>query len=127
GAGKVAGDIASRMRLHRELGIQLIGCLSRDGLEEKGPKGVPLLGCYNDLATILESKEVDQVVVALPLEDNNMLPDIMAQIGDSLVDVKIVSDIYQFVSVGGAIEEFEGLPVISVQGSPIEGINLVAK
>jgi len=127
GAGKVAGDIASRMRLHRELGIQLIGCLSKDGEEEKGAKGVPILGGYFDLGRILQEKEVDQVVVALPLEDNNLLPEVMNQIGDSLVDVKIVPDIYQFVSVGGAIEEFEGLPVISVQGSPIDGINLVAK
>jgi Undecaprenyl-phosphate glucose phosphotransferase len=43
------------------------------------------------------------------------------------VDIKIIPDLYQFVSVGGAIEEFEGLPVISLQESPIDGINLVTK
>lgn len=126
GAGKVAGDIASRVRLHRELGIQLVGCLGKDG-KERGPKGVRVVGCYSDLSRVLREMDIDQVMVALPLEDNHLLPVIMNQIGDSLVDVKIVPDIYQFVSIGGAIEEFEGLPVVSVQGSPIEGINLYTK
>lgn len=127
GSGELAGAIAARIRMHRELGIQLIGCLSRDGVERKGPRGLPIVGCYDDLGQTLRTMDIDQVVVALPLEDNHHLPAIMAQVGDSLVDVKIVPDLFQFVSVGGAMEEFEGLPIISLQSSPIEGINLVVK
>lgn len=127
GAGKLAGDIATRIRLRRELGIQLIGCLSKDGVDKKGPRGVPIVGAYGDLGEMLKTRDIDQVMVALPLEDNHLLPDIMSRIGDSLVDIKIIPDLYQFVSVGGAIEEFEGLPVISLQESPIDGINLVTK
>lgn len=127
GAGQLAGDIATRIRLRRELGIQLIGCLSKDGAERKGPRGVPIVGSYADVASIVRTRDIDQVMVALPLEESHLLPEIMAQIGDSLVDIKFVPDLYQFVSVGGAIEEFEGLPVISLQESPIDGINLVTK
>jgi len=127
GAGKVAGDIATRVRMHRELGIQLLGCLSRDGGERKGPRGVPIVGSYADLRELLHSRDIDQVLVALPLEDNQHLPGLMEVLKDSLVDVKIVPDLYQFVSLGGTIEEFEGLPVIGLQNSPLEGINLVAK
>lgn len=127
GAGKVAGDMASRIRLHQELGIQLIGCLSRDGTERKGPAGVPIVGKYADLAGILKKTDVDQVVVALPLEDHYMLPDIMASLTDSMVDIKIVPDIYQFASIGAAIEEFEGLPIVSLQESPLDGINRFSK
>ena len=127
GAGKVAGDIAARIRYHRELGMQLVGCLGRDAQDTKGPKGVPIIGTYDDLREILKRTEIDQVVVALPLEDHQMLPEIIERIGDLLVDIKIVPDLYQFVSVGGAIEDFEGLPVIGVQGSPLEGSNLFFK
>ena len=127
GAGKVAGDIATRVRMHRELGIQLLGCLSRDGVERKGPRGVPIVGSYAHLREILRTRDIDQVLVALPLEDNQCLPELMEALKDSLVDVKIVPDVYQFVSLGGTIEEFEGLPVIGLQNSPLEGINLVAK
>ncbi|MCB0339808.1 MAG: hypothetical protein KDD53_09390, partial [Bdellovibrionales bacterium] len=40
GAGKVAGDIVRSIRHHRELGVQVVGCLSRDGKEDKGPGGI---------------------------------------------------------------------------------------
>ena len=127
GAGKVAADVASRIRLHRELGIQLLGCLSRNGTEEKGPWGLPVLGAYKDIKRLLEDLDIDQVVIALPLEDHDCFKDILEEIGDALVDVKIVPDIYRFVSVGGSIEEFEGLPVISIQDSPLNGMNLKFK
>lgn len=127
GAGNVAGDIATRLRLHRELGLQLVGCLSKTGEESRGPKGIPIVGSYDELSVLIQKLDIDQVMVCLPLEDNALLPDIMTQIGDSLVDVRIVPDIYQFVTLGGEIEEFEGLPVINLRSTQLDGINLVAK
>ena len=127
GAGQVAADMVSRIRLHQELGIQLIGCLSRDGSEKRGPGGVPIVGKYEDLGRFLSRADVDQIVVALPLEDQQILPEIMEEVKDSMLDVKIIPDLYQFASIGGAIEEFEGLPVISLQGCPLDGINLATK
>ena len=127
GAGQVAADMVSRVRLHQELGIQLLGCLSRDGVERRGPGGIPIVGQYTDLRQFLNRTDIDQVVVALPLEDHQMLPEIMEELKDSILDIKVIPDIYQFASIGGAIEEFEGLPVISLQGCPLDGINLFAK
>ena len=127
GAGKVAGDLASRVRLHQELGVQLLGCLSKRGDEKRGPGGVPVVGRYEDVGNFVGRTDIDQIVVALPLEDHQMLPAIMAQLKDSIVDIKIVPDLYQFASLGGAIEEFEGLPVISLQECPLDGINLFTK
>ncbi len=37
GAEKTASDIVSRVRLHKELGIQLVGCLARSIEEKRGP------------------------------------------------------------------------------------------
>lgn len=127
GAGQVAADMVSRVRLHQELGIQLLGCLSRDGVDRRGPGGIPVIGQYTDLRQFLNRTDIDQVVVALPLEDHQMLPGIMEELKDSILDIKVIPDIYQFASIGGAIEEFEGLPVISLQGCPLDGINLFAK
>jgi Undecaprenyl-phosphate glucose phosphotransferase len=127
GAGQVAADMVSRVRLHQELGIQLVGCLSRDRNEKRGPGGIPVVGGYGDLGHFLTRADIDQIVVALPLEDQQILPEIMEELKDSVLDIKIIPDLYQFASIGGAIEEFEGLPVISLQSCPIDGINLFAK
>ncbi len=127
GSGAVAGDIASRVRENNELGIQMVGCLSKDGKESEGAGGVPIIGSYADLSNVLSTMDLDQVVVALPLEDNIYLPQIMETTHQCLADVKIVPDLYKFISLGGSIDEFEGLPVISVQESPLEGFNLKIK
>jgi Undecaprenyl-phosphate glucose phosphotransferase len=127
GAGKVSSDLASRIRLHQELGIQLLGCLSKEGKERRAAGGIPVVGCYSDLGKFVGRTDLDQIVVALPLEDHQLLPTIMEQLKDSIVDIKIIPDLYQFASLGGAIENFEGLPVISLQESPLDGINLFTK
>jgi Undecaprenyl-phosphate glucose phosphotransferase len=88
---------------------------------------VPIVGSYSDIGSFLGRTDIDQIVVALPLEDQQTLPEIMSQLQDSLVDIKIIPDLYQFASIGGAIEEFEGLPVISLQECPLDGINLFTK
>lgn len=127
GAGRVAADMVSRVRLHQELGVQLVGCLARTDEHARGPGGIPIVGTYADLPRVLECADIDQIVVAVPLEDQYILPSIMTELKDSVLDIKIIPDLYQFASIGGAIEEFEGLPVISLQGCPLDGINLFSK
>ena len=127
GGGNVANDVIRRVRGNQELGIQLLGCVTCSGEKQEVRGGVPIVGSYDRLGDILKSLEVDQVVIALPLDEVHYLPSIMEQISDTIVDVKIVPDLYQFVRLGGSIEEFEGLPVIGVQGSPLEGIAMHLK
>ena len=127
GTGNLASNIVRRIRRHRELGLQVIGCLSKDGTENGRAKGLTVVGSYNDLGRLLKERDIDQVVVALPLEDNHLLKEIMTQVGDSLVDVKIVPDVYEFIQLGSAIEEFDGLPVITLASTPMGGVGLVVK
>lgn len=127
GAGQAASDFIGRVRHHEELGIQLVGCISRDGNEAFGPHHVPVLGSYDELPSVLKKVVVDQIVVALPLADHLFLPQIMQATRDSVCDVKIVPDHYQFISLAGAIEEFEGIPVLNVQATPLSGTGLLLK
>jgi Undecaprenyl-phosphate glucose phosphotransferase len=127
GEAGIAEDIISRIKNHDELGIQIVGLLTHDGKLKRGPGGVPVVGSYMDLRAVLAKIQIDQIVVALPLEHNALLPEVMEQIGDNLIDVKIVPDLYQFVTLGGMIEEFEGVPVMSLQSTPLSGFRRFAK
>ena len=138
GAGKVAKDIVQRIRKQKELGFQLVGCLAHSSASysnsddsysgnESTRTDLPIIGNYVDLPTILSCADIDQIIVAVPLEHTHLIPMIIEDIGDSLVDVKIVPDLYRFISLGGAIEEFEGLPMISVRTSPMEGVGIFVK
>ncbi len=89
--------------------------------------GVPILGTYADLPNILENHGIDQVIIALPLSDHDKIASTISALGDSMVDVKIVPDFHQFVQLGREVEEFDGLPVMSIASTPLSGINRVLK
>ena len=44
-----------------------------------------------------------------------------------MVDIKIVPDLYRFISLRGGVEEFEGLPFINLRESPMVGWNRILK
>ena len=159
GSGPLASMLASRMALHPEFGVQLIGCLASSEQEvsrhrrsnggrwraqalwdnmssnvvplfDEDPdelSELPVVGTYLELPELLEKGKIDQVVVALPLVDHHLLEDVIASIGDAMVDVKIVPDVHRFIQLGSQIEEFDGLPVVSLASTPLSGLNRVLK
>jgi Undecaprenyl-phosphate glucose phosphotransferase len=70
---------------------------------------------------------VDQVIIALPLEQQAVVKQLMEQLALRTVDVKVVPDLYQYITLYGGLEEFGGLPIISLQGDPMDGWSRVGK
>lgn len=155
GSGELAELVARKMLSHKELGVRFVGCLSRESVIPTTPRLVangatngngssngarytnghapvshsPLhvIGSYRDLPNLLELGGIDQVILALPLADHDLLPAVISSIGDSMVDVKIVPDFHRFVQLGASVEEFEGLAVMSLSSTPLIGVNQLVK
>jgi Undecaprenyl-phosphate glucose phosphotransferase len=128
GAGELGERVVETIERHRELGFRVTGVLSRDLLlPGTMVQGVPVLGTTDELERVLREYPVDQVILALPSEDMPVLKRLMEQLALSTVDVKIVPDLFQYVTLYGGLEEFGGLPIVSLQGGPLEGWNLIAK
>src|SRR5208282_1174181 len=87
----------------------------------------PIIGDLDDLESVMASHRVDQVVIALPLEEQGALRGMMVVLSESTADVKIVPDLVQYVTLSGGVEEFGGLPLLSLQNGPLEGWNGVMK
>ena len=128
GAGRLARQVLEQIDLHRELGFRPVGCLSvtrkRVGTSVAG---VEVVGTLRDLRAVLQSRGVDQVLVALPSRSAHHLPRIMEVCADTTVDVKLVPDVYQYATLFGGLEEFGGLPIVNLQSSGVLGINALAK
>jgi Undecaprenyl-phosphate glucose phosphotransferase len=128
GAGELGERVVETIDHHRELGFRVIGVLSRDLLlPGTMVQGAPVIGTADELERVLAEKPVDQVVLALPSEDMSLIKSLMERLALHTVDVKIVPDLFQYVTLYGGLEEFGGLPIVSLQGGPLEGWNLVAK
>ncbi len=120
--------MAQKIRQNPVLGLRIVGFLTRRP-EMVGQKieGLPVLGLYSQVQEILALHQVQTVIVALPMSSHETIREVMNNVADEMVDVKIVPDYYRFISLHGTVEEFEGLPIIGLRGSPLEGWAGVAK
>ena len=153
GSGGLAQKVMRSMLVHPEFGIEMIGCLTSDAqyedlqLRSKPDEGGPphaktvgrtqwesevssemrIVGTCSDLPRFLETGKIDQVIIAMPLADHERLEAVINSVGDSMVDVRIVPDVHEFIQLGSRVEEFDGLPVVSLASTPLVGFNVFAK
>ena len=128
GAGELGARVIDTIVSHKELGFTVAGVLTRRP-EKVGTEvhGARVLGLVTEVDRVLDSTNVDQVIIALPIEDQNLVKPLMEQLAMRTVDVKVVPDLYQYKTLRGGLEEFGGLPMISLQGGVLDGWNLIAK
>jgi Undecaprenyl-phosphate glucose phosphotransferase len=128
GAGQLGQRVVETIDEHKELGFKVVALLTRKP-EKVGQivHGVLVKGVFADLGKELEANPVDQVILALPIEEQAQLREIMEVLAQHTVDVKVVPDLFNYVTLRGGLEEFGGLPIISLQGAPLDGWNLIAK
>jgi Undecaprenyl-phosphate glucose phosphotransferase len=128
GAGRLGRNLADKLHAHSELGINVIGYLTRK--EEKVGQaldGILVLGVYGDLSHIFTQHNFDQVFIALPTESYSQLTTIVEFLQEQTVDVRIVPDIVSFMTLQGQAELFDGLPVVTLQATPLYGWSQLAK
>jgi len=128
GDGDLGRLVADRVLQHRELGYQVVGFIDdRAGGDHVGYRGLPLLGTLAEVADIAHRERVDQLYVALPLEDHAKLLDLMEVTRRECIDVKVVPDILQFIAIRARLEDLDGLPVINVNDVPLQGMSAWVK
>ncbi len=127
GAGKLGQRVANVLKLHPELGIQVRGYLTRS--EEKVGQfldGIPVIGTFSQVSEFVTPK-VDMVFLCLPADVEGEAESLMGILSTTTVEVKIIPSIYEFVTLRAEAEMFEGLPLITLQGSPLYGWNVFLK
>lgn len=116
------------LRSHPELGLKAIGFLS-EFREKVGQtiEGLRVIGTHEDLHHVLNQGGIDQVFIALPFRLHEKIKDILVSLKDELVNIKVVSDLYDFVILRGGVDELDGLPIINIQDTPLHGLGKIAK
>ncbi|MBM4277110.1 MAG: undecaprenyl-phosphate glucose phosphotransferase [Deltaproteobacteria bacterium] len=128
GTGLLGKKILEKVELHPEMGIQVIGYLTRNQ-EEVGQRvsNIPVLGAYRDLEHILKEKKPDIFFIALPIYEYDHLGDIINELRGHSADIKVIPGAYEFLGLRGGVDELDGLPIVSLQSSPLYGWNSVFK
>jgi Undecaprenyl-phosphate glucose phosphotransferase len=126
GAGELGRHVAETIIAHRELGYRVVGFLD-DSATGPITAGLPALGRLNEAAEVARAHSLDQIYVALPLEDHAKIVGLIKSLGSECLDVKVVPDLVQYATIRAALEDLDGIPIISLNEVPLHGFNSMVK
>jgi Undecaprenyl-phosphate glucose phosphotransferase len=128
GTGELGREVLKNIGLYPEMGIQIIGFLTRR-IEEVGKKikDIPVIGLYEDLDGIAGENRIDIFFVALPIHEYHYFEGLIRKVQGDLTEIKVVPGSYEFMGLRGGMDVLGDLPIVSLQGSPLHGWDRVFK
>ncbi|MDX1664818.1 MAG: undecaprenyl-phosphate glucose phosphotransferase [Candidatus Promineifilaceae bacterium] len=125
GTGDVARIIIQRILWSPGLGYELIGAIN--GADVGEVLGVPVLGPPEALPELIETYNVDEVIVATPESGHREVVRIISYCERGRVSIKVFPDIFQFVTTDAGIDDLGGLPLLTVRNYALRGYKLIIK
>ena len=126
GAGKLGQRVARSLSLHSEFGIRIHGYLTRHAQKVgRVSEGIEVIGLYEDLEKY--ALNMDIIFLCLPPDAEQNLEKLLGFLATTTLEVKVIPSIYEFITLRAEAEMFDGLPIITLQGSPLQGWNVVMK
>lgn len=128
GAGKLGRTLAEKFSHHPESGLKVVGILS-DSPEDIGKNihGYEVLGTIEHLKEMIKNHSIDQIFIALPRNAEVRLEKTLSLLGDETVDIKLAPDILHLMQLNAGVEDFDGIPIVSLSESPMYGWNVIFK
>jgi Undecaprenyl-phosphate glucose phosphotransferase len=65
--------------------------------------------------------------VALPLDEHVKMVSLVENANREIVDIKVVPDLLQMLSLRARLEDLDGLPIINIHDVPLRGFNALVK
>jgi Undecaprenyl-phosphate glucose phosphotransferase len=126
GTGDLGRSVADALLAHRRLGYRVVGFLG-DREEVPGHPGLPVVGRVEEAREAIERTGADQLYVALPLDEHDRLVGLVRDLSNECVDIKVVPDVVQYATIKAALEDLDGIPIISLNEVPLAGWNSMVK
>lgn len=113
GAGVHGRHVAVRLRGQEGAGVVLVGHVA--GSNEMPIADLALLGQATDLRSIVAEERIDEVVIALPAALHDEVLRMTSDLENLEVNVRVLPDVFDMVAMRTRVEDFYGLPLISIR------------
>ena len=147
GSGNLGRFVAGRIKDSELAGINVIGVFDDDLSADQEIEGIPVLGSIEQAIALIKSgnvnsiesealianelamklRNIDHIFIVLPLAKENRIRNILDSIDQSTATVHYVPDFFGHQLLNQSIDEFAGVPLISLNDSPMDGSNLWIK
>jgi Undecaprenyl-phosphate glucose phosphotransferase len=124
GAGEMGKAVAQKILVYKDLGFRLKGFLDDErpvGEKIEIDGGVEVLGRIGDLGSILDRGEVNEVFVALDLNNYAKIQEVIRVAHRYVVNIRLIPDLFQLLTLKANIQDLDGFPVISIDDVALRG------
>ena len=104
------------------IGINFVGFAhieGKNGYSEQLKKELAHLGEYHDIKTIIEKYNIEEVIIALESWEHEYIKNIVNDLGDLGVIIKIIPDMYDILSGHVKMTSILGTPLIEIKNKII--------
>ncbi len=126
GTGRVAQRLLHALRRNPWTGLE-VAYFVDDGDQGRSVRGVPVRGPLSELSTIVEHDPVDSVFIALASERAGRVDEVIASLGTSMADVRLVPDLNPAYAMRPNVSELDDVPILGLRQSPLYGWNALLK
>jgi exopolysaccharide biosynthesis polyprenyl glycosylphosphotransferase len=126
GTGEVGQIILHKIRNSPRLGYEVVGFV--DGASsQKEVMDVPILGDMDDIPSLIDAYEVDEVIIGLPEASHQEILTVISRCEREKVSIKIFPDVFQIMASEVSIGDLGGLPLLTVRDVALRGWKLTLK
>jgi exopolysaccharide biosynthesis polyprenyl glycosylphosphotransferase len=126
GAGRVGRLTANRLLEHRELGLQPVGFVDKEPLDEQSLP-LPVLGASWDLERLIEQHGIEHVVVTFSTAPSEVLLREFERCEQLGVSVSLVPRLFERVTERLTVEHLGGLPLLTTHRPDPKGLQFALK
>ena len=127
GEGPALETLIHRIERFPELGLRIIGVLTHEDSKVIQVQKKPVVGHFNEIKDLIQKHRPDQILLALPRHHYTDLDRILEYLKNETIDIQLVPDIHEYVTLGCEIEDFDGLPIVNINDSPLSGWGALLK
>ncbi|MBN2409488.1 MAG: undecaprenyl-phosphate glucose phosphotransferase [Candidatus Aminicenantes bacterium] len=124
GAGEMGKAVAQKILVYKDLGFRLKGFLDDErpvGETIEIDGGVEVVGRIRDLGPILDKGDIQEVFVALDLNNYSKILETIKVAQHSVVNIRLIPDLFQLLTLRANIQDLDGFPVISIDDVALRG------
>jgi exopolysaccharide biosynthesis polyprenyl glycosylphosphotransferase len=121
GAGTIGKEVRQMIKDHGDFGISFVGYLDDEGNDDE------VIGYLSDARKILEEKQIDDVVFALPGRAYERVNTLVTEIYDMPVRVWVIPDYFSIALHRAVIEEYAGIPMLDLRAPALNDYQRMIK
>jgi len=129
GNNRSAADISERLSLHKYAGFNIIGFIDDENSTQTAgflPES-KRLGTYSDIVSIVQQRNIETVLVAIPSTEHEKLYGLMKDCEGENVEFLMVPDFLEVITSSVRVQEIDGIPLLKIKSIPMNIWNRILK